>query len=136
MFLKVLVKKKELELEVERLKLTLDLEKTKLKSEYDILAIKKTMELTEKMKLAEMEMNDKLNKQATLYNESLQKMNMIHSKDKSELETRLATEYYGKLSEALAKMNLEGSSQSKFVQELSLKMFDKALEKPNASPSY
>lgn len=88
------------------------------------------MELTEAIKLATMQMEDKLNKQATLYNETLQKIQIKHSQEISTLQSNLAKEYYDKLGETLRDMNLEGNAQTKYVQELSMKMFDKALEKP------
>lgn len=128
--LKYFVVKKELEIEIQRLKSVLDIERKKLEAEFDILATKKTMALTEAMKMAKIEMEDKLNKQATFYNESLQKLQLIHAKEISALESKLVKEYYEKMTEVLRELNLEGNVQTKFVQELSLKMFDKALEKP------
>lgn len=130
---KAFVIKKELELETEKLKSILDIERKKLQAEFDILATKKSMELTEHVKLARMEMEDKLNKQSTLYNEALQKMALIHEKEKSALETKLAKEYYEQMTEALREVNLEGNFQAKSLQEISMKMFEKALEKPMPS---
>lgn len=122
--------KKELELEIKHLNSIIEIERRKLQGEYDILATKKTLELNESLKIMQVELQEKLNKQATLYNESLQKMEVIHTKELSKLESRLAREYYEKMTEVVRELNLEGNVQTKFVQELSLKMFDKALEKP------
>lgn len=124
------VVKKELEIEIHRLKSVLDIERKKLQAEYDILSTRKTMELTESLKLGKMEMEDKLNKQATLYNESLQKLGLQHAKDMAGLEAKLSKEYYSQMTQALRDLNCEGNVQTKFMQEISMKMFDKALEKP------
>lgn len=122
--------KKELELEIRKLTSILDIEKKKLQAEYDILATQKSYELKEQIKLNSIECENKLNRQATLYNDSLQKLTTQHAETTSKLETKLAKEYYEKMTEALRELNLEGSAQTKYVQELSMKMFDKALEKP------
>lgn len=124
------VVKKELEYEVKRLKSILDIDRKNLQAEFDILAQRKTAELIEHLKLQKIEMEDKLNKQATLYNDSLNKLASVHAAEKSELEARLAKEYYAQMTAALREVNLEGNAQSKYIQELSMKMFDKALEKP------
>lgn len=124
------VVKKELELEIRRLQSILEIERKKLQAEYDILAEKKTMELVEHVKLQKMEMEDKLKKQANLYQESMNHLNLVHAQEISKLETRLAKEYYEQMTAALREVNLEGNVQAKFTQELSLKMLDKALEKP------
>lgn len=124
------VVKKELELEIRQLKSIIDIERNKLQAEYDILSTRKTLELTETMKLAKMEMEDKLNKQATLYNESIQKLGLQHAKEQAALEAKLSKEYYYQMTDALRELNTEGNVQTKFMQEISLKMFDKALEKP------
>jgi len=52
-------------------------------------------------------------------------MKVKNAEDISEIKSELAKEYYDKMQDALSKMTLEGSSQSKFVQDLALKMFDK-----------
>ncbi len=136
--------KKELEIEVKRLTSIIDIERKKLQAEYDILATRKSMELAEHEKLYRMEMKnelekqkmqmeDKLSKQATLYNESLQKLAAVHAQQQSAIETKLAKEYYEKMTEALREVNLEGSFQAKSLQELSMTMFAKVLEKPMPS---
>lgn len=118
------IAKKELELEVRRLTSIIEIERKRLQAEFDILAEKKTQELVSHTKLQQLEM------QANLYNESLQKLQTIHAQDISKPETRLAKEYYDKMTEALREVNLEGNVQAKFTQELSMRMLDKALEKP------
>lgn len=127
------IQKKELEIEVKRLGSIIEIEKKKLQADYDILATRKSLELTEHEKRYRMEMEDKLNKQATLYNEALSKINVENIKNIAQIETDLAKSYYEKMIEALRDINLEGNVQTKFMQELSLKMFDKALEKPMPS---
>lgn len=124
------VVKKELELEIKNLKSIIEIERKKLQAEYDILATQKTAELVANEKLLKIELEGKLNKQATLYNESLNKLALVHATEVAKLETKLAKEYYGQMTVALRDINLEGSAQTKYIQELSMKMFDKALEKP------
>jgi hypothetical protein len=127
------VVKKELELEIKRLSSIIDIERKKLKAEYDILAEQKTQELVGHVKLQKMELDDKLNKQATLYNASLNKLSLAHAQEIAAMETKLAKEYYEKMTDALREVNLEGNVQAKFTQELSMKMLEKALEKPMPS---
>lgn len=124
------VVKKELEIEVKRLTSIIDIERKTLQAEFDILATRKSLELTEHEKRYRMEFEDKLNKQATLYNESLQKLSLKHAQEISALESRLVKEYYEKMTLALREVNLEGNFQAKSLQELSMTMFSKALEKP------
>lgn len=116
------VKKKELELEVKQLSALLDIAKSKQEAE---LSIAKSR--------VELEAEKKLQGQYLLYKEGLQKVEADKAKEVSELKSSLAKEYYDKMQDALRELNLEGGAQSKFVQELSLKMFDKALEKPMPS---
>ncbi len=127
---KYFVVKKELEIEIQRLKSIVHIERMKLQAEFDILSTKKTLELTESIKMSKIEMEDKLNKQATLYNESLQKLGLVHAKELANIQSNLAKEYYDKMRDTLETLNLEGNVQTKFMHELSMKMFDKALEKP------
>lgn len=124
------VKKKELELEVKRLTDLLSLERTKLAGEFDILKKANDFELVKIRKALEMDYNDKLQKQSALYEKALRSIEAASLKEVSDLKSSLAKEYYDKMGEALTQLNIDGSMQSKFVQELSLKMFEKALEKP------
>lgn len=130
MIFKMLLKKKELELEVKKLTDLLDIERKRLANEFDIMRKTNDFEVSKIRKTQEMDYNDKLQKQSALYEQSLRKLEAVSLKEVSELKSSLAKEYYDKMTEAMTKLNLDGSQQSKFVQELSLKMFDKALEKP------
>lgn len=125
--------KKELEYEVLRLQTLLDVQKQKLSHEYEILKRDNTFQFEKNQKLIEMDYNKKLTEQAALYEKSLRQLEANSTKEQADLKAKLAKEYYDKMSDAMTKLNLDGSSQSKFVQELSLKMFDKALEKPMPS---
>lgn len=130
MFFNLLVKKKELELEVKKLTDMLDIERKKLASEFEILRREKEFEIVKLQKSLELDYNDKLNKQAVVYEKSIRNLEAVANNEKSELKSSLAKDYYDKLSKAMTQLNIEGSQQSKFVQDLSLKMFEKGLEKP------
>lgn len=133
MFFKRILKIKELELYISNLK-------REQAHELSFVEKQKDMEIKQAKELAKIEYEKKLNDQFLLYKDSLVKLQQENqnlaannNSNIANLKAQLAKEYYDKMQTAIMELNLEGSAQSKFVQELSLKMFDRALEKPMPS---
>ncbi len=127
-------------LKIKELELELGLIKKDHASDFAHLEQRKSAELKEAMALLKVEFEKKLNDQYLLYKDGLIKLQMDNQKIATEnnvnvanVKAQLAQDYYSKMQDALKELSLEGSAQSKFVEELSLKMFDKALEKPMAA---
>jgi hypothetical protein len=57
---------------------------------------------------------------------AVQELKVKHAEEISKLRSDLATEFYQKMQAELSKLNSEGNANSRFIQELSLKMLDKA----------
>lgn len=90
----------------------------RLKKDYDI-KIQETVTLTklesqQLVKQAELDKNREVNELRTKSSEEI-----------SKVRTELAEEYYNKLTTAFQEIQLKGDVNSRFVQDLALKMFDK-----------
>lgn len=134
-------RKLELEFELEKMQEKLDHEKRKWGSEFEALKSKHDLERLEKETLLKLKNEQDMAQvkldaeRATIkleagYDKQLRALETKHSGDLSKLKSDTAKEYYEKMQDALKDMTLNGSEQTKFTQELALKMFDKALEKP------
>lgn len=118
-FLELEAKKKSLELDIAALAQQLEL--TKKKYDMDLLEAKTLISLESEQRIAKINLESQ---------KRVQQLEMENSVKLSELKSGLAKEYYDKMQIAMKDLTLQGSDQSRFVQELSLKMMDKALEKP------
>lgn len=90
----------------------------RLKKEYDL-------KIQEAVTLNKLESQQQI-KQAEL--DKSREVNAIRTQsceDVSNVRTQLAEEYYTRLTSAFQEIQLKGDANSKFVQELALKMFDK-----------
>jgi methyl coenzyme M reductase subunit D len=56
----------------------------------------------------------------------IQELKMKHTEEISKLRSDLASEFYQKMQTELSKLNSEGNVNTRFVQEMSLKLLDKA----------
>lgn len=92
----------------------------KLKAEHDIRLLEATtlsvLDSQQKQKQAEIDFKRQLNDQA-----------LKHSQEISKLREELNQSYYDKLQDALTKMSTDGNANSRFIQDVMLKM----LERPN-----
>ena len=105
------------------------LEKDKLQVYLKLEAEQKTaqIDLDHKKALARLQKTheDEINKANTENTASMARIQITNAENIAKVKSDLAKEYYDKMQDALAKMTLEGSNQSHFIQELALKMFDK-----------
>ena len=53
------------------------------------------------------------------------KLSSVHAKEVAELQASESEKYYNKITEAFQEIQMHGDKNSKFVQELALKVFDK-----------
>lgn len=103
---------------------TAEIEKLRKEAEINLMELQSLSKLHSEQKVAE----------ATLAKDkAVQALETKYAKDLAALEGKLAKEYYEKMQAALTELHTHGSTQSKFVQELALKMFDKGMEKPMPS---
>ena len=61
-----------------------------------------------------------------LYEKTVNDLILKHEKDLSNFERKLREEHYKKFQDELAKLHTEGNSQTKFIQDIALKMVEKA----------
>lgn len=82
------------------------------------------LKLTEAVTLAKLDSQQKV-KQAELDRDrQITELRTEHAEELSKVKSDTAEEYYKKLTHAFTEIQLNGSKDSKFVQELALKMFD------------
>lgn len=90
----------------------------RLKKEFELKAqeavVLTRLESQQQVKQTELDKDRALNAQQAKFNEDL-----------SKVKTEMAESYYKKLTEAFQEIQLNGDKNTKFVQELALKVFDK-----------
>ena len=96
-------------------------DKLKRESELKLMELQTLSKLDSDQRIAQAELDAKSRVQAA---------ETKHAAEMSVLKSTLAKEYYDSLQVALKDMTINGTEQTKFVQELAIKMLDKSLEKP------
>ncbi len=124
------LQKKRVELDLQQLQAKLDIEISKQKNAFEIQKQKIEIEKTETISLLKLDNQQQVAKIKLEAEKALAAEQMKNVKALEELKSTLAKEYYDKSAETMKDITLKGTEQGKFVQELSLKMMDKALEKP------
>lgn len=82
------------------------------------------LKLTEAVTLAKLDSQQQV-KQAELDRDrQISELRTKHAEDLAKVKSDTAEEYYKKMTSAFTEIQLNGSKDSKFVQELALKMFD------------
>jgi hypothetical protein len=81
--------------------------------------------LTEAISLGKLDKEQELAKQRYEYDKKIQDIQSKHVQDFSQLESKLAKEYYDKLYEAMERFNREGTVTTNFMSDLVKNVFDK-----------
>lgn len=98
---------------------------TRLKSEYDL-------KLQEAVTLAKLDAEQRVRQVELDKSRATSELESKYAKEKSELEQKLSQDYYSKLTAAMADFNANGNVTTKFMQEIAMKVFEKA---PFANPN-
>jgi len=108
-----------------------EIEKLKKESGIQLVELKSLAKLDSEQRISQAELDAKKRVQEleAKHTEGLSKARTEHAQELSKVRSDLSVEYYDKMQKALLDMNTEGSSQMKFINELTMKMFDKGLEK-------
>ncbi len=101
-------------------------------AERERLEFQKSLESEHKLKLQEattltkLDSEQKVKQLEITHLRELETLKTKHSSEMSDLKQALAKEYYDRLSVALNDLHTKGNTSTQFIQELALKMFDKA----------
>lgn len=127
------------EIEVSKIKAEHQLEMNRLNSEFkqekknwdedksrlvDQLQKEHDLKLKEILTLTKLDSEQKIKQMQLDATRSVDELRNQNIKEMSNLKESLLTDHYNKLSEAMGKLHQEGNHQTKFTQELALKMLE------------
>ncbi len=126
----------EMELERHRQKLALEGERavfTREKAVYEVDKkemedrLKREMELskTEAITLMKLESQQKIKQTEIDTQRTINELKALHTEELAKVRTSSAEEYYKRLTAAFQDLQVNGDKNSRFIQDLALKMFDK-----------
>lgn len=91
----------------------------------DRLKADSDLKMQEAITLMKLESQQKVKQTELDKDRSLNQLETVHSTELSKVKSDLAEEYYRKLTSAFQDIQMNGDKNSKFVQELALKVFDR-----------
>lgn len=112
------------ELDEDKKRMTKHLTEEFALKEREAIAVLK-LDSEQKSKQLELDYQRKSQEKDAKHALEIQKLKTDHANDKMTYQTKMVEEHYKKLSEALTHLHSEGNANTKFVQELALKMLEK-----------